>query len=67
MVRRLLSGVFVSVVGVVLSGAVYAQMVPGGCKGLTPSDWEWWARSCYLYPVIDFFTGLSAFNGFILR
>lgn len=27
-----------------------AQHVPSMCKDLTPSDWEYWARQCWMYP-----------------
>jgi hypothetical protein len=42
-----------------------AQMIPSGCKDLTPSDWEWWFRQCYLYTVSD--RDPARVTGFVVR
>lgn len=41
-------------------------LIPSGCKDLTPSDWEWWIRQCYLYTVSEEATQ-PAVHGFLVR
>jgi hypothetical protein len=42
--RRMLGGVLIAQV---LGGVVFQVLIPNPCKGLTTSDWEYWALSCW--------------------
>lgn len=42
--RRLVGS---ALVAHVLSGLFMQVLIPNPCKGLTPSDWEYWMYSCW--------------------
>lgn len=62
--RRFVVALIVALVLACVVKASAQVMIPSGCKGLTPSDWEWWARQCYLYSFSDTFTPHA---GFVVR
>jgi hypothetical protein len=42
--RRMLGGVLIAQV---LGGVVFQVLIPNPCKGLTPSDFDYWMYSCW--------------------
>lgn len=63
--RRLVLLVVVTLLLLVLVTRAYAQMIPSGCKGLTPSDLLWWQRNCWLYAFSP--EHQRPFTGFVVR
>lgn len=55
-VRRLSGGLVIAMAlafALAMAKAAEAQHIPSLCSGLTPSDWEYWIRQCWMYPAFQ--------------